>query len=40
LKEVRDLGPAGQHLATRLSELNQQYDRDALLALLEGIRHE
>ena len=40
LEEVQALGVAGQRLAGRLSELNQQYDRDALLALLEGIPHE
>ena len=40
LEEVRALGEAGQRLAVRLSELNQQYDREALLALLKGIRYE
>ena len=40
LEEVQALGVAGRQLAVRLSELNQQYDRDALLALLEGISHE
>jgi len=40
LEEVQTLGPAGRHLAVRLSGLNQRYDRDALLEFMEGIPHE